>query len=76
MVQTLGHDDLVRMLRRAAAKVRESHEQLSKLDSFGGAGHHVDDPRRDRGTFDAEGHHSFLADAGEDELAVRPGRLR
>lgn len=40
MSDTIGFDDVVRMLRTAAARVRDDHEMLSKLDSFGGDGDH------------------------------------
>ncbi len=40
MSQEVGFAGLVEMLRRAAAEIRENHETLSKLDSFGGDGDH------------------------------------
>ncbi len=40
MSDTIGYDDFVRMIRAAAAKVRENQETLSKLDSVGGDGDH------------------------------------
>lgn len=39
-MNTITHDVLVRMLRGAAAEVRENHEWLSRLDSVGGDGDH------------------------------------
>jgi dihydroxyacetone kinase-like protein len=40
MSQSIGADELIRMLRGAAAQVRANHEALSKLDTFGGDGDH------------------------------------
>lgn len=40
MTEHIGYDELVRMLRGAAAMVRANHEMLSKLDSAGGDGDH------------------------------------
>ncbi len=39
-MNTLTHEALVRMLRGAAAEIREQHEWLSQLDSVGGDGDH------------------------------------
>jgi phosphoenolpyruvate---glycerone phosphotransferase subunit DhaL len=40
MPRTIGHPELVAMLRAAAGQVKQNHEMLSKLDSFGGDGDH------------------------------------
>lgn len=40
MLKTVGYDEMARMLRGAAASIRENHEMLSKLDSVGGDGDH------------------------------------
>jgi len=40
MSETVGYGDLVRMFRSAAARVRESQNLLSRLDSVGGDGDH------------------------------------
>jgi len=40
MSQTIGYDEMVRMLQGAAGEVRDRHEMLSKLDSFAGDGDH------------------------------------
>ena len=40
MSPSIGYDELVRMLRRAAEQIRQHHETLSKLDSAGGDGDH------------------------------------
>jgi phosphoenolpyruvate---glycerone phosphotransferase subunit DhaL len=40
MPGTIGWAELGRMLRGAAASVRKDHEELSRLDSFGGDGDH------------------------------------
>jgi dihydroxyacetone kinase-like protein len=40
MSETIGLSDLVRMLRRAALRVREARERLGELDSHGGDGDH------------------------------------
>lgn len=40
MSETVSYNDLVAMLRGAVAQIREHHETLSKLDSFGGDGDH------------------------------------
>lgn len=40
MQATIGYDEVVQMLRNAAAQIREHHEMLSKLDSVGGDGDH------------------------------------
>jgi len=40
MPESIGLDELVGMLRGAVARVRDNHETLSKLDSFGGDGDH------------------------------------
>jgi len=40
MPDTIGHDDLVAMLRGGAARVKANHDTLSKLDSVGGDGDH------------------------------------
>jgi len=40
MIAEIGRDELVRMLRGAARQVRSRHEELSRLDSFGGDGDH------------------------------------
>ncbi len=40
MMESIGYDDMVRMLRSAAEAVRAQHEMLSKLDSAGGDGDH------------------------------------
>jgi phosphoenolpyruvate---glycerone phosphotransferase subunit DhaL len=40
MRESIGYDDIVRMLRSAAAQIRANHEHLSKLDSVGGDGDH------------------------------------
>jgi dihydroxyacetone kinase-like protein len=39
-VDAICYDELVLMLRRAAAEIRANHETLSKLDSVGGDGDH------------------------------------
>ncbi len=40
MPETIGHDELVAMLRKAAEQIRAKHEMLSQLDSHGGDGDH------------------------------------
>jgi dihydroxyacetone kinase-like protein len=40
MTQTIGNDDISRMLRAAAVLIRDNESRLSKLDSFGGDGDH------------------------------------
>ena len=40
MAQTIGYDELVVMLRCAVGQIRDNHEMLTKLDSFGGDGDH------------------------------------
>ncbi len=40
MPETIGYDDVAGMLRGAAARIRENHEHLSKLDSATGDGDH------------------------------------
>ncbi|MBE0536667.1 MAG: dihydroxyacetone kinase subunit L [Phycisphaerae bacterium] len=40
MPQTIGSTELTQMLRTAAARIRQNHEMLSRLDSFGGDGDH------------------------------------
>lgn len=40
MPETIGRDELVKMLRGAVAQIRGQHEMLSKLDSHGGDGDH------------------------------------
>ena len=40
MTQAIGYNELARMLRCAAGQIRNNHEMLSKLDSFGGDGDH------------------------------------
>ena len=40
MMERIGYDEVVRMLRGAADAIRAQHEMLSKLDSAGGDGDH------------------------------------
>ena len=40
MPDTIGYDEVVDMLRGAAAQIVANHEMLSKLDSYGGDGDH------------------------------------
>jgi len=40
MTETIGYDDLVRMIRSAAQMIRDQHEVLSRLDSAVGDGDH------------------------------------
>lgn len=40
MLEKVGYDEIVGMLRGAAAEIRDNHEMLSKLDSVGGDGDH------------------------------------
>ena len=40
MTQAIGYNELARMLRCAVGQIRDNHEMLSKLDSFGGDGDH------------------------------------
>ncbi len=40
MTQTIGYNELAQMLRCAVGQIRDNHEMLSKLDSFGGDGDH------------------------------------
>lgn len=40
VLETIGYEGVVGMLRGAAAEIRENHEMLSKLDSVGGDGDH------------------------------------
>jgi dihydroxyacetone kinase-like protein len=52
MAQTIGCDEMVRMLQGAAEKIRASHERLSKLDSFAGDGDHGTTMKRAMGCVD------------------------
>ncbi len=38
MTQAIGYNELAQMLRCAVGQIRDNHEMLSKLDSFGGDG--------------------------------------
>lgn len=40
MLESVGYDEMVRMLRSAARMVRDDHGRLSQLDSVGGDGDH------------------------------------
>jgi len=40
MTQTIGYEELTRMLRCAVGQIRDNQEMLSKLDSCGGDGDH------------------------------------
>lgn len=40
MTQAIGYNELTQMLRCAVEQIRNNHEMLSKLDSFGGDGDH------------------------------------
>ena len=40
MAQTIGYNELAGMLRCAVGQIRDNHEMLTKLDSFGGDGDH------------------------------------
>jgi len=40
MTKTIGYDEIVRMIRGAAAEIKRNHELLSKLDSAIGDGDH------------------------------------
>ena len=40
MSNTIGHDEVINMIRGAAARINENHETLSKLDSATGDGDH------------------------------------
>jgi dihydroxyacetone kinase-like protein len=46
MAEALAYDDVVRMLRGAAAKIRDGHETLSRLDAATGDGDHGTSMRR------------------------------
>ena len=52
MAETIGCDEMVRMLQGAAEKVRAAHEMLSKLDSFAGDGDHGTTMKRAMGCVD------------------------
>ncbi len=49
MAEALAYDDVVRMLRGAAAKIRDGHETLSRLDAATGDGDHGTSMRRAMG---------------------------
>ncbi len=40
MTQAIGYNELTQMLRCAVGQIKDNHEMLSKLDSFGGDGDH------------------------------------
>lgn len=40
MTHAIGYNELTQMLRCAVGQIRDNHEMLSKLDSFGGDGDH------------------------------------
>jgi len=67
MAETIGYDDVVRMLHGAAAKIRENHELLSKLDSATGDGDH--------GTSMVKAADAIEKGAAEDSQGKLPGML-